>query len=50
MDDPLDDPLDGAMDEFGLAGLDLNDDWDPVHGCNTPSAQTANDRSVSHIG
>ncbi len=28
-----------AMDEFGLADLDLDDDWDPVHG---------NDDSPSH--
>ncbi len=28
-----------AMDEFGLADLDLDDDWDPVHG---------NDDSSSH--
>ncbi len=33
-----------AMDEFGLAALDLDDDWDPVHGNDDSSSH--HDRSV----
>ena len=33
-----------AMDEFGLADLDLDDDWDPVHGNHDSSGH--HDRSA----
>ena len=33
-----------AMDGFGLADLDLDDDWDPVHG--NDDSPSHHDRSV----
>lgn len=34
-----------AMDDFGLADLDLDDDWDPVHG--NDDSPSHHDRSAS---